>query len=155
MMMKPLRQILAASLACAAFAASASQTADGLIVVKSAHSVADTSSKLVSALEERKLKLFARVDHAAGAASIDKKLRPTEVFIFGNPQGGTPFMECQQTVGIDLPLKALIWQDEAGAVWFGYNDPAWIAKRHKAKKCPVVPNLAKALEGLASASTAP
>ncbi len=77
------------------------------------------------------------------------------MLIFGNAQGGTPFMACQQSVGIDLPLKALIWQDDAGQVWFGYNDPAWIASRHGAADCPGVPNLAKALAGLASAATAP
>lgn len=133
----------------------AAQAADGLIAVKSPHSVADTATRFVTALQERGLKLFARVDHAAGAASVNQKLRPTEVLIFGNAQGGTPFMVCEQTVGIDLPLKALIWQDEAGQVWFGYNDPAWVATRHGASACPVVPNLTKALAGLAAAATAP
>ena len=133
----------------------ASHAADGLIAVKSPHSAADTATRLVAALQERGLKLFARIDHAAGATSVGKTLRPTEVLIFGNAQGGTPFMACQQSVGIDLPLKALIWQDDAGQVWFGYNDPAWIASRHGAADCPVVPNLAKALAGLASAATAP
>jgi uncharacterized protein (DUF302 family) len=129
--------------------------ADGLVAVKSAYSTAETGSRLVAALQARGLKLFARVDHAAGASTIGKSLRPTEVFVFGNPQGGTPLMVCQQTTGIDLPLKALIWQDDAGQVWFGYNDPAWIAGRHAAVDCPVVPNLAKALAGLAAAATAP
>jgi uncharacterized protein (DUF302 family) len=69
---------------------------------------------------------------AAGAAKIGKQLRPTELLIFGNPQGGTPFMECSQTVGIDLPLKALVWQDAAGQVWIGYNDPAYLEQRHGA-----------------------
>lgn len=133
----------------------AAQAADGLIAVKSPHSVADTATRFVTVLQARGLKLFARVDHAAGAASINQMLRPTEVLIFGNAQGGTPFMVCQQTVGIDLPLKALIWQDEAGQVWFGYNDPAWIAARHGASTCPVVPNLTKALAGLAAAAAAP
>ena len=129
--------------------------ADGLVAVKSTHSTAETGNRLVAALQARGLKLFARIDHAAGAATISQSLRPTEVFIFGNPQGGTPLMVCQQSAGIDLPLKALIWQDDAGQVWFGYNDPAWIAARHAAANCPVVPNLAKALAGLATAATAP
>lgn len=131
------------------------QAADGLVAVKSAHSGAETGTRLVAALQARGLKLFARIDHAAGAATIGSTLRPTEVFIFGNPQGGTPLMVCQQTTGIDLPLKALIWQDGTGQVWFGYNDPAWMAARHAAADCPVVPNLAKALAGLATAATAP
>ncbi len=125
------------------------------MAVNSPHTTAETSNRLVAALQERGLKLFARIDHAAGAATLGKTLRPTEVFIFGNPQGGTPLMVCQQTAGIDLPLKALVWQDETGQVWFGYNDPAWIAARHAAAACPVVPNLAKALAGLATAATAP
>ncbi len=129
--------------------------ADGLVAVKSAHTPAETGNRLIAALQERGLKLFARIDHAAGAATTGKSLRPTEVFIFGNPQGGTPLMACQQTSGIDLPLKALVWQDEKGQVWFGYNDPAWLAARHAASDCPVVGNLSKALAGLATASTAP
>ena len=132
-----------------------SHAADGLVAVKSPYTTAETGSRLVAALQARGLKLFARIDHAAGAATLGETLRPTEVFIFGNPQGGTPLMLCQQTAGIDLPLKALIWQDETGQVWFGYNDPAWIAARHAAADCPVVPKLAKALAGLATAVTAP
>lgn len=133
----------------------AAHAADGLVVVKSPHSAADTASRLVEAVQARGLKLFARIDHAAGAATIGTTLRPTEVLIFGNPQGGTPLLECAQTAGIDLPLKALVWQDDEGQVWFGYNDPAWMAARHGASSCAVVPNLAKALAGLADAATAP
>ncbi|TVT55944.1 MAG: DUF302 domain-containing protein [Azoarcus sp. PHD] len=80
---------------------------------------------------------------------------PQEVLIFGNPQGGTPFMECAQTVGIDLPLKALVWEDALAQVWLGYNDPAYLAKRSDVADCAVVPNLQKALAGLAGAATAP
>lgn len=136
-------------------AAAAAQAADGLVAVKSPHSPAETAKRLEAALQQRKLTLFARIDHAAGAAKIGQTLRPTEVFIFGNPQGGTPLMSCQQSAGIDLPLKALVWQDGTGQTWFGYNNPAWIASRHGAADCPVVPNLVKALEGIAAASTAP
>lgn len=146
------KALVAALLAALTFHAHA---ADGLVAVKSPYSTAETGSRLVAALQARGLKLFARIDHAAGAATLGQTLRPTEVFIFGNPQGGTPLMVCQQTTSIDLPLKALIWQDETGQVWFGYNDPAWIAARHAVSDCPVVPNLAKALAGLATASTAP
>lgn len=73
--------------------------------------------RLEVVLKEKGSTNFARIDHAAGAAKIGKQLRPTEVLIFGNPQGGTPFMECSQTVGIDLPLKALVWADESGQVF--------------------------------------
>ncbi len=129
--------------------------ADGLIATKSPRSVDETATRLVAVLQERGLKLFARIDHAAGAVSIGRPLRPTEVFIFGNPRGGTPLMECAQTAGIDLPLKALIWQDASGQVWIGYNDPAWIGARHGAADCPAVGQLAKALSGVAAAVTAP
>ena len=98
--------------------------------------------------------VFLRVDHAAGAKKIGRDLRPTELLVFGNPQGGTPLMECAQSAGIDLPLKALAWQDASGQVWLGYNDPQFIARRHEGKDCgPVAQNLAKALAGLAQEAT--
>ena len=85
---------------------------------------------------------------------VGKTLRPTELLIFGNPQGGTPLMVCAQTAGIDLPLKALVWQDDSAQVWLGYNDPAFLAQRHGAAACPSVENLRKALSGLAEAAVA-
>jgi uncharacterized protein (DUF302 family) len=105
-------------------------------------------------VQKKGMQVFARIDHAKGAASVGKTLRPTEVLIFGNPQGGTPFMECAQTVGIDLPLKALVWQDEADQVWLGYNDPEFLARRHAVSDCGVVQNMAKALEAIAASVTA-
>ena len=129
--------------------------ADGLVTLKSPHSAAETASRLAAALPERGLKLFARIDHAAGAASVGKVLRPTEVLIFGNPQGGTPLMECQQSLGIDLPLKALVWQDASGQVWLGYNDPAWLVARHGGGDCPAVNTVSKALSSLAATVVAP
>ena len=84
---------------------------------------------------------------------MNKTLAPTELLIFGNPQGGTPLMECAQTAGIDLPLKALVWQDAAGKVMLSYNDTAWLAKRHNAASCPAAANLQKALENLAAVAT--
>ena len=127
---------------------------EGLIEVKSVYSAKDTMDRLESAVKQKGLNVFARIDHAAGAAKIGKKLRPTELLIFGNPQGGTPFMECGQTVGIDLPLKALVWQDESGQVWLGYNDPAYIAVRHGVAQCPAVEGLKKALAGFAQQAIA-
>lgn len=129
--------------------------ADGLVAVKSPHTAKITMDKLEAVAKEKGLNIFARIDHAAGAAKVGKTLRATEVLVFGNPQGGTPFMECGQSVGIDLPLKALVWQDEAAQVWVGYNDPAWIAQRHGVASCAVVPNLQKALQGLTAAAVAP
>ena len=123
--------------------------ADGLIAVKSPFSPKETMDRLENLLQQKGMTIFARVDHAAGAKKVGKTLRPTELLIFGNPQGGTPFMECAQTVGIDLPLKALVWEDATGQVWLGYNDPAFLAARHGVAQCPVVAKLQKAMAGFA------
>lgn len=130
--------------------AATSLAADGLIAVKSPHAVKVTMDRLEAAAKAKGLGVFLRVDHAAGAQKIGKTLRPTELLVFGNPQGGTPLMECAQTAGIDLPLKALAWQDAAGQVWLGYNDPRFLAKRHGAGDCAAASSLLKALEGLAA-----
>jgi uncharacterized protein (DUF302 family) len=124
--------------------------AEGLVAVKSPHAVKETIDRFEAAAKARGLNVFLRVDHAAGARKIGKDLRPTELLVFGNPQGGTPLMECAQSAGIDLPLKALAWQDASGQVWLGYNDPKFLADRHRAKDCgPVAQNLRKALDSLA------
>ena len=128
--------------------------AEGLVAVKSPYGAKATMDRLEAAVRQRGLTVFARVDHAAGAAKVGKSLRPTEVLVFGNPRGGTPFMECAQTVGIDLPLKALVWEDASAQVWLGYNDPAFLARRHDVAACPAVEPLRKALEGLAEAAVA-
>jgi uncharacterized protein (DUF302 family) len=128
---------------------------DGLVAIKSPHSPKDTMDRLEAVLKQKGLTIFARIDHAVGAARVGQTLRPTEVLIFGNPQGGTPFMQCAQTVGIDLPLKALVWQDASGHVWLGYNDPSFLAQRHGASPCPVTEDLRKALAGFAREAVAP
>jgi len=133
---------------------SVASAADGLIALKSPHSEKVTMDRLEEVVKQRGLVVFARIDHAAGAVRIGKSLRPTEVLIFGNPQGGTPFMECAQSVGIDLPLKALVWEDASAQVWLGYNDPAFLAQRHGVAQCPVVEGLRKALAGIAEAVVA-
>ena len=135
-------------------ASSAAFGADGLIAIKSPFSAGETMSRFEENAKQRGLNIFARIDHAAGAAKVGKTLRPTEVLIFGNPQGGTPFMECAQSVGIDLPLKVLAWEDAQGQVWLGYNDPAYLAQRHGVSQCPAVGALSKALSSLAEATTA-
>jgi len=126
--------------------------ADGLIAFKSSYSSNETMDRFERVVKERGLNVFARINHADGAAKIGKSLRPTEVIIFGNPQGGTPFMECSQTVGIDLPLKALVWEDASSHVWLGYNDPVYLAKRHGVADCPVAGKLGKALAGMTEAA---
>src|ERR1700734_254502 len=105
-------------------------TDNGLTSIASAHSVAETIERLVAAITPLGRNVFARIDHAAGAASIGMPLRPTLLLLFGNPKGGTPLMLDRQTAGIDLPLKALAWEDADGKVWLTYNDAYWIAERH-------------------------
>jgi uncharacterized protein (DUF302 family) len=102
---------------------------EGLVSVASRHSAAETMARLLAALKKRDLTVFARIDHAAAAAAAGMPLRPTEVVLFGNPKGGTVLMQDQQRAGIDLPLKALIWEDAAGKVWLSYNTAEWIAAR--------------------------
>ncbi len=103
---------------------------NGLITVASKFSVRETIDRLAAAVASAGLHVFVRIDHAAGAAQVGMELRPTELLLFGNPRGGTPLMQDRQTAGIDLPVKALAWEDEHGAVWLTYNEAAWIAERH-------------------------
>jgi uncharacterized protein (DUF302 family) len=103
---------------------------NGLVTLPSAHDVATTVDRLAAALDARRVTIFARIDHAAGAADAGLPLRPTTLVIFGNPATGTPLMQAAQISGIDLPLKALVWQNVDGAAHLTYNDPAWIATRH-------------------------
>ncbi len=141
--------------AAALLLATAAGATDGLVELKSPRDARETMNRVEEGVKQRGLNVFARIDHAAGAAMAGKTLRPTELLIFGNPQGGTPLMECAQTAGIDRPLKALVWQDAAGQVWLGYNDPAWIARRHGAGDCPATDSLRKALDGIAAAAVVP
>jgi uncharacterized protein (DUF302 family) len=129
---------------------------DGLITLASNHSVKETMDRLEAVLREKGITLFARIDHAAGAASVDMPLRPTELIIFGNPKAGTPLMQARQSIGIDLPLKMLVWQDAAGKVWLAYNAPAWLARRHGlgSDAETAVAGLAKALATLAAGAVA-
>jgi uncharacterized protein (DUF302 family) len=104
--------------------------ADGLTTLKSSRGPKETMDRLVAEVEAKGLTVFARIDHAAGAEEAGLALRPTELVIFGNAKGGTPLMQANQAIGIDLPLKALVWQDASGDIWLSYNDPAWLARRH-------------------------
>lgn len=109
----------------------ATMAEDGLVSIASKYSVKDSFDRLESDLKAKGITVFARIDHAAGAASVAMPLRPTEVLIFGNPKAGTPLMQANQTIGIDLPLKVLAWQDAGGKVWLTYNDLSWLARRHR------------------------
>ena len=129
--------------------------AQGLTMLRSSYGPKDTMNRLEAELRAKGMTVFARIDHAAGAKAVGLPLRPTEVLIFGNAKAGTPLMQSVQTVGIDLPLKALVWQDASGKTWLSYNDPAWLAKRHGlgGETEAAVNIMAGALEAVAKAAT--
>ncbi len=128
----------------------------GLINIKSSHDVKNTADRLETILKEKGMNIFLRINHAEGARKVGQELRPTELVIFGNPKVGTPLMQCSQTMAIDLPQKALIWQDESGQVWLTYNDPQYLAARHGIDACKaVLGKVQKALKNFAHAATQP
>ena len=128
----------------------------GLTNVKSAHDVKNTADRLESVLKEKGMTVFLRINHSEGARKVGKQLRPTELVIFGNPKVGAPLMQCGRTIGIDLPQKALIWQDEGGQVWLTYNDPRYLARRHGIDGCkPVLDKVQNALKDFARSATQP
>jgi uncharacterized protein (DUF302 family) len=130
---------------------------DGLITVPSSVSVRETVERLVGFATSHGLIVFARIDHADGAAKVGLPLRPTELVIFGNPKGGTPLMQDRQTAGIDLPVKALAWEDADGKTWLTCNDAAWIARRHGLGPASqdAVKALAAGIAAATKAATAP
>lgn len=130
--------------------AAAPQGSD-LVRVRSTRDFTQTVNALDSAITAANLKTFGRVDHAANARGVSLDLRPTTVFIFGNPQVGTRLMQCEQTIAIDLPLKVLVWEDSTRAVFVGYEPPARLAERHRVQGCrEVIDRMATALASLAA-----
>ncbi len=127
-------------------------TPDGLVSRASGFGPKETMERLVAAVSARGMTILARIDHAAAAAEVGLKLRPTEVLVFGNPKAGTPLMQAAPTLGIDLPLKALVWQTEDGQTWLAYNNPGWLAERHGAAVGSAQPlqAMAEALAAVAS-----
>ena len=132
-------------------------TSDALVSVRSRNGFDATVGRLAEAIGAKGLTRFADVDHARGAADVGLQLRPTRLLIFGNARGGTPLMQARQTVGIDLPLKTLVWEDESGVVWVTYEDPAALALRHGLgpDSEPVVHTLSGVLRALVAAATGP
>lgn len=129
--------------------------AQGLTTIKSGHSPRDTMNRLEAAVAAKGMTVFARIDHAAGASAAGLSLRPAEVLIFGNAKGGTPLMQAVQTIAIDLPLKALVWQDVSGDTWLSWNDPAWLAARHGLGGAePAIGKLSAVLGEVVEAATA-
>ena len=129
---------------------------NGIINVKSSHDVKATADRLENTLKQKGLTVFIRINHAEGAQKVGKQLRPTELVVFGNPKVGTPLMLCSQSTAIDLPQKALIWEDQEGTVWFSYNDPNYLVERHGISGCAeVIKKIEKALSNFAKAATMP
>jgi uncharacterized protein (DUF302 family) len=130
---------------------------DGLTTIASSFGPKETMDRLEAEIRAQGMEVFARIDHAAAAAEAGLTLQPTELIIFGNARGGTPFMQSAQTVGIDLPLKALVWQDAKNQTWLSYNEPSWIARRHNVRNAEqLVSKMAAALSAMATkAATGP
>jgi uncharacterized protein (DUF302 family) len=122
----------------------------GLTSIPSSFGPKETMDRLEVEIRAQRMTVFARIDHASGAAEVGLTLAPTELIIFGNARGGTPLMQSVQTVGIDLPLKVLVWQDAANKTWLSYNEPGWIAQRHGVANAErVVNSLGTALSAMA------
>jgi len=129
--------------------------ADGLITIESRYGPEETMNRFEAEVRARGMTVFAHIDHAAGAAAVGLPLRPTELLIFGNAKTGTPLMLSTQTLGIDLPLKALVWQGPSGTTWLSYNDPAFLVRRHglDGAENATVNAMAAALKAIASKAT--
>ena len=126
----------------------------GLTTMRSHFNYQETLNRLSAAIKAQAMTVFARIDHAAGAAEASLELRPTELIIFGNARGGTPLMQSVQTAGIDLPLRALVWEDASGTTWLSYVEPNWIAQRHGVANAePVVSKMSAALSAVSRKAT--
>jgi uncharacterized protein (DUF302 family) len=138
-----------------ALAGGKAMAVDGLTTMRSNYGPEETMARLKSAVTARGMMVFAHIDHASAAAGVDMNLRPTDLLLFGSPKGGTPVMQMVQTIGIDLPLKALVWQDEGGTTWLSYNNTAWLAARHSMdiSSNASIHAMAVALEAVSSAAT--
>jgi uncharacterized protein (DUF302 family) len=128
--------------------------ADGMVNVPSAYNVEETADRMERILNEKGMIIFNRISHSKGAGKLGIELRETELIIFGNPKVGSPLMKCQQSVAIDLPQKALIWEDEKGIVWISYNDPGYLQKRHGITGCDeVILKIENALSGISESAS--
>ena len=127
--------------------------ADGMIDVQSDFNVKETTDRLESILNKKGMAIFNRIKHSESAGKVGIELRETELIIFGNPKVGSPLMKCQQSIAIDLPQKALVWEDHESKVWISYNDPAYLEKRHGISGCgEVISKIKKALSGITKAA---
>lgn len=129
--------------------------ADGVVTIPSSHTVEETGARLELILREKGMTIFNHIKHSEAAAGVGIELRHTELILFGNPKVGSPLMKCQQSVAIDLPQKALIWEDADARVWISYNEPGYLQKRHNITGCEeVLSKIEKALAGITGSATA-
>ena len=127
--------------------------AEGLINVQSDFNVKETTERLENILNEKGMTIFNQINHSDAAQKVGVELRETRLIIFGNPKVGSPLMQCQQSVAIDLPQKAIIWEDDKSKVWISYNDPRYLGKRHNIIGCDeVISKVEKALSGITKAA---
>lgn len=149
-------RLIAVFLAAVFLVAPLAHADDDLIVKPSPHGVAKTLDRLTAIMQKKGITIFARINHAAGAKKIGTELRPTEVLLFGNPKLGTPMMQSNQQIGLDLPLKAVAWQDAGGKVWLAYTKPSELAERYGiTDRAPVVKKMTGALNNLTNAAIKP
>ena len=127
--------------------------AEGVVNIQSAFNVQKTANRMENILQKKGMTVFNRINHAEAADKVGIELRDTELIIFGNPKVGSPLMKCTQSIAIDLPQKALIWEDEKNAVWISYNSPGYLGKRHAVAGCEnVISKVEKALAGISKAA---
>lgn len=125
-----------------------------MVNVQSSFNVKETADRMENILKEKGMTVFNRIKHSEGASKVGIELRDTELIIFGNPKVGSPLMKCQQSVAIDLPQKALIWEDDKSMVWISYNDPRYLEKRHNIAGCgEVISTIEKALASIAKSAS--
>jgi uncharacterized protein (DUF302 family) len=152
--MKSFICLIAIPFISSSYAYASSDESSGVVNIKSNHTVEQTITKLETELKNKGMTIFKRVSHSEGAASVGLKLRPTEILIFGNPKIGTQLMQCEQLAGLDLPLKALAYEDSEGQVWLAYNKPDYLAKRYNIKGCTgVLTQMTNALLNFSKAAT--
>jgi uncharacterized protein (DUF302 family) len=126
---------------------------DGMVNVQSNFNVEETADRMESILKEKGMTVFNRIKHSEAAAAVGIELRNTELILFGNPKVGSPLMKCQQSAAIDLPQKALIWEDDKATVWISYNNPRYLEKRHNITGCEeVISKIERALAGIAEST---
>ena len=136
------------------FMVTPSIAAQGIVDVKSTFAVKETADRMENILKNKRMTIFTRINHGEEAKNVGIELRETELIIFGNPKVGSPLMQCQQSVAIDLPQKTLIWKDAQGTVWISYNDPRYLQTRHDIPGCnEVIAKIGTALAGITKAAS--